>query len=108
MTRSHVSKPITASFLVAAEHVSAPTANSPRSAHYDCHHNTPADQNADAQFTVAEQSVYHGGDYRLRLILPVIPRRRVKRTPAWPPLITRLIADVGPTERPWLLEHKRP
>ena len=40
---------------------------------YDRNHNTAADQNADAQLVVAEQTVHHGGSRPSRLILPVIP-----------------------------------
>ena len=40
---------------------------------YDRNHNTAADQNADAQLAVAEQTVHHGGNHRSRLILPVVP-----------------------------------
>lgn len=40
---------------------------------HDRNHNTAADQNADAQLVVAEQTVHHGGNHRSRLILPVIP-----------------------------------
>jgi putative CocE/NonD family hydrolase len=43
---------------------------------YDRNHNTAADQNADAQLVVAEQSVFHGGKYASRLILPVIAKGR--------------------------------
>lgn len=40
---------------------------------FDRNHNTAADQNADAQLAVAEQTVHHGGNHRSRLILPVVP-----------------------------------
>jgi putative CocE/NonD family hydrolase len=41
---------------------------------YDRNHNTAADQNADAQIAVAEQSVLHGDKFRSRIILPVIEK----------------------------------
>jgi uncharacterized protein len=39
---------------------------------YDRNHNTAADQNADAELKIAEQTVYHGGPHASRLILPTI------------------------------------
>ena len=41
---------------------------------FDRNHNTAADQNADAQLAIAEQTIYHGGETTSRLILPVIAR----------------------------------
>jgi uncharacterized protein len=38
---------------------------------YDRHHNTAADQNADAELVPARQSIHHGGEHPSRLILPV-------------------------------------
>ncbi len=40
---------------------------------YDRNHNTAADQNADATLMVADQTVHHGGKWKPKLILPVIP-----------------------------------
>jgi hypothetical protein len=40
---------------------------------YDRNHNTPADQNADAELRLARQTVHHGGDFATRLIVPWIP-----------------------------------
>ncbi len=40
---------------------------------YDRNHNTPADQNADAELVVARQTIHHGGAYASKLILPWIP-----------------------------------
>jgi uncharacterized protein len=39
---------------------------------FDRNHNTAADQNADGELKVAEQTIYHGGMRASRLILPVI------------------------------------
>jgi putative CocE/NonD family hydrolase len=41
---------------------------------YDRNHNTAADQNADATLAVADQTVHHGGGWKSKLILPVIPK----------------------------------
>jgi uncharacterized protein len=48
---------------------------------YDRNHNTAADQNADAQLEIAEQTVHHGGQHRSRLILPVISKASQGPTP---------------------------
>ncbi len=40
---------------------------------YDRNHNTAADQNADAELVVADQSIRHGGAYPSRIILPWVP-----------------------------------
>jgi len=40
---------------------------------YDRNHNTPVNQNADATLETADQTVYHGGEYATRIILPWIP-----------------------------------
>ncbi len=40
---------------------------------YDRNHNTAADQNADAELAVAEQTVHHGGEHATRIILPQVP-----------------------------------
>ena len=40
---------------------------------YDRNHNTPADQNADAELRPASQQVLHGGGHNTRLVLPWIP-----------------------------------
>ena len=40
---------------------------------YDRNHNTAADQNADAELLVADQTIHHGGQVASRLLLPVIP-----------------------------------
>jgi putative CocE/NonD family hydrolase len=40
---------------------------------YDRNHNTAADQNADTQLVIAEQTVHHGADHLSRLVLPVVP-----------------------------------
>jgi putative CocE/NonD family hydrolase len=37
---------------------------------YDRNHNTPADQNADAELTTAQQTIHHGGVHATRLIVP--------------------------------------
>ena len=42
---------------------------------YDRNHNTAADQNADANLVVADQTVHHGGRWKSKLILPVIPAK---------------------------------
>lgn len=42
---------------------------------YDRNHNTAADQNADATLAVADQTICHGGHWKSKLILPVIPAR---------------------------------
>jgi putative CocE/NonD family hydrolase len=42
---------------------------------YDRNHNTAADQNADAELHVADQTIHHGGANLSKLILPVIPRK---------------------------------
>jgi len=39
---------------------------------YDRNHNTAADQNADATLMTADQTVHHGGQWKSKLILPVI------------------------------------
>ena len=39
---------------------------------YDRHHNTAANQNADATLVVAKQTVHHGPKYRSKVVLPVI------------------------------------
>ncbi|MBI5394593.1 MAG: CocE/NonD family hydrolase [Verrucomicrobia bacterium] len=41
---------------------------------YDRNHNTAADQNADAELAVAEQTVHHGRRWASKLVLPVIPK----------------------------------
>ncbi len=41
---------------------------------FDRHHNTGANQNADAKLVVAKQSVHHGPAYRSRLVIPMIPQ----------------------------------
>lgn len=40
---------------------------------YDRNHNTAADQNADAQLNVAQQTIYHGAAQATRIRLPWIP-----------------------------------
>jgi putative CocE/NonD family hydrolase len=40
---------------------------------YDRNHNTAADQNADAELKVAEQTIHHGGVHATRIVLPWIP-----------------------------------
>lgn len=40
---------------------------------YDRNHNTAADQNADAELKVAQQTIHHGGPAATRVILPWIP-----------------------------------
>lgn len=40
---------------------------------YDRNHNTAADQNADAELAIAQQTVQHGKGYPSRIILPWIP-----------------------------------
>lgn len=42
---------------------------------YDRNHNTAADQNADAILVIADQTVRHGGRWKSKLILPVIPAK---------------------------------
>jgi putative CocE/NonD family hydrolase len=39
---------------------------------YDRNHNTAADPNLDTRLEMAEQILHHGGQYRSRLVLPVI------------------------------------
>jgi putative CocE/NonD family hydrolase len=39
---------------------------------YDRHHNTAANQNADARLVVAKQTLHHGPQFRSRVTLPVI------------------------------------
>ncbi len=46
---------------------------------YDRNHNTAADQNADAELVVADQTVRHGAAYPSRLILPWIANSRAAR-----------------------------
>jgi len=41
---------------------------------YDRNHNTAADQNADAELATAQQTVYHGPQWKSRVILPVVER----------------------------------
>ena len=43
---------------------------------YDRNHNTAADQNADAELKIAQQTVYHGPDHATRIILPYIQTER--------------------------------
>jgi len=40
---------------------------------YNRNHNTAVDQNADATFVIAKQTIYHGGERTTRIILPWIP-----------------------------------
>lgn len=40
---------------------------------YDRHHNTAADQNADAELVTARQTVFHGPTRASRLTLPIMP-----------------------------------
>ncbi|MEQ8786478.1 MAG: CocE/NonD family hydrolase [Pirellulaceae bacterium] len=40
---------------------------------YDRHHNTAADQNADAQLVIAAQTIHHGPAHASRLVLPLMP-----------------------------------
>jgi len=40
---------------------------------YDRNHNTATNQNADATLVVANQTIFHGGDYATRIILPWVP-----------------------------------
>ena len=40
---------------------------------YDRNHNTAADQNADSQLKIANQTIRHGGQYPTRVILPWAP-----------------------------------
>jgi putative CocE/NonD family hydrolase len=40
---------------------------------YDRHHNTAANQNADANLVTAKQTIYHGGEHATRIILPWVP-----------------------------------
>ena len=47
---------------------------------YDRNHNTPADQNSDAQLDVARQTVYHGGVQATRIHLPWIPNSDAAQT----------------------------
>lgn len=39
---------------------------------YDRNHNTAADQNADAEMAVAQQSIHHGGRWASKIVLPVV------------------------------------
>ena len=41
---------------------------------YDRNHNTAADQNADAELVIAEQTIHHGGATPSRLVLPRMTR----------------------------------
>ncbi len=41
---------------------------------YDRNHNTAADQNADAELKIAQQTIYHGVDQATRIVLPYIQR----------------------------------
>jgi len=45
---------------------------------YDRHHNTAANQNADAALITAKQTIYHGGEHATRIILPWVPNPIVK------------------------------
>jgi uncharacterized protein len=40
---------------------------------YDRNHNTAADQNADRELAVAQQTIHHGKSYPSRIILPWVP-----------------------------------
>ncbi len=42
---------------------------------YNRNHNTATDQNADATLAVADQTICHGGRWKSKLILPVIPAK---------------------------------
>ena len=42
---------------------------------YARNHNTTANQNADATFVIARQTIYHGGEQATRIILPWIPNQ---------------------------------
>lgn len=46
---------------------------------YDRNHNTAADPNIDVTLVVAEQTVFHGGAERSRLIVPVVSRNAGQR-----------------------------
>jgi putative CocE/NonD family hydrolase len=39
---------------------------------YDRNHNTAADQNADAELKIAQQTIYHGAEQATRIVLPYI------------------------------------
>jgi hypothetical protein len=39
---------------------------------YDRNHNTAADQNADSQLLIAQQTIHHGPRQESRLILPTV------------------------------------
>jgi len=47
---------------------------------YDRNHNTAADQNADAELAVAEQTVHHGGRWASKLVLPVVAQAKKSET----------------------------
>jgi len=49
---------------------------------YDRNHNTAANQNADATLVTAKQTIYHGGEYATRIILPWIPNPAEQERPA--------------------------
>jgi len=48
---------------------------------HDRHHNTAANQNADATLVVANQTIYHGGEEATRIILPWIPNPAEEEKP---------------------------
>lgn len=68
---------------------------------YDRHHNTAADQNADAELVTARQTIHHGPQLRSRLILPLM--RAKSDVPVWaegatsipPPKFVREFGSLG-------------